>query len=162
MIIRPALARDAAAVAEITNSIIRETLVTFTTAERSPTEIAQDIASRGSAFQVAEMQGQVVGFATYGSFRAGPGYARSREHTIFLDPQARGQGAGRALMAALEQAALSDGVHVLVAGISAENPDAIAFHTALGFEQVGLMPEVGHKWGQWLDLVLMQKILHPE
>lgn len=162
MIVRPALARDATAIAEIANAIIRDTLTTFTTQERSPADVADDIAKRGVAFQVVEQQGRVSGFATYGRFRNGPGYAHSREHSIQLAPEARGQGAGRALMLALEKVACADGVHVLVAGISAENPGAVAFHTALGFTQVGRMPEVGFKWGQWLDLVLMQKILRLE
>ncbi len=162
MIIRPARARDSAAIAAIVNEVVRNTLVTFTTRERSPEDIAADIAARGPAFQVAERHGQVIGFATYGCFRAGPGYTAAREHTIMLAPQARGQGAGRRLMTALEQVARSDGVHVLVAGISAENPGAVDFHAALEFQQVGRMPEVGRKWGRWLDLVLMQKILRPE
>ncbi|UWR08183.1 MULTISPECIES: GNAT family N-acetyltransferase [Ruegeria] len=162
MIIRPALPRDAAEIAEITNSIIRETLITFTTTERSPEEIARDIDERGLAFQVAELDGRVVGYATYGGFRSGPGYAHSREHTILLASEGRGRGAGRALIRTLEEVARSQGVHVLVAGISAENPGAISFHAAVGFETVGRMPEVGHKWGRWLDLVLMQKILAPE
>jgi phosphinothricin acetyltransferase len=65
-------------------------------------------------------------------------------------------------MERLQQVARSEGVHVLVAGISSANSGAIAFHSALGFAEVGRMPEVGHKWGQYLDLVLMQKILSPE
>ncbi|MFD0911509.1 GNAT family N-acetyltransferase [Ruegeria arenilitoris] len=162
MIIRPARPRDAAQIAEITNTIIRGTLITFTTTERSPEEIARDIDERGLAFQVAELDGRVVGYATYGSFRSGPGYAHSREHTILLAPEGRGRGTGRALIRALEEVARSQGVHVLVAGISAENPGAIAFHAAVGFQTVGRMPEVGHKWGRWLDLVLMQKILASE
>ncbi|NOC44007.1 GNAT family N-acetyltransferase [Ruegeria sp. HKCCD7559] len=162
MIIRPAMAADAPEIARITNAIIRESLITFTTDERSTTQITEDITKRGTGFLVAEHDEQVVGFATYAPFRAGPGYAQTREHSIQLSPDARGKGVGRALMQALEAAARTDGVHVLVAGISSANPGAVAFHAALGFSQVGRMPEVGFKWGQWLDLVLMQKILSPE
>lgn len=162
MIIRPAVGADAPAIARITNAIIRESLITFTTDERSTTQITEDIAARGTGFLVAELDGQVVGFATHAPFRAGPGYAQTREHSIQLSPDARGKGVGRALMRALEQAARTDRVHVLVAGISSANPGAVAFHAALGFSQVGRMPEVGFKWGQRLDLVLMQKILSPE
>jgi phosphinothricin acetyltransferase len=159
MIIRPAQASDAASIAAITNAIIRDTLVTFTIDERSVDAIASDIKTRGSAYLVAEKGGQVLGFATYGPFRSGPGYAQCREHTIQLASEARGKGAGRALMTALESAARAEGVHVLIAGISSANPGAVAFHAALGYIQVGLMPEVGFKWGKRLDLVLMQKIL---
>lgn len=159
MKIRQAQVADAAAIAEITNTIIRDTLVTFTTDERSVESISQDIVSRGDSFLVAEKGKQVVGFATYGPYRSGPGYAQCRELTIQMAPDARGQGAGRALMAALEAAARVEGVHVLVGGISSANPGAVAFHAALGFTQVGHMPEVGFKWGKRLDLVLMQKII---
>lgn len=162
MKIRQARVSDAAAIADIGNRIIRETLVTFTTRERSVDEIAKDIEARGPAFVTAEMDGKVLGFATYGLFRSGPGYAQCREHTIALASEARGRGVGRALITALENAARAQRVHVLVAGISGVNPDAIAFHKAIGFRQVGLMPEVGFKWDQRLDLVLMQKILRPQ
>lgn len=162
MRVRQAERLDAEAIASITNRIIRETLVTFTTQERSIASIAEDISSRGAGYLVVELDDQVCGFATYAPFRSGPGYARCREHTIQLAPDARGQGGGQALMTALEGVARAEGVHVLVAGISSANPSAIAFHTALGFNEVGRMPEVGFKWGQFLDLVLMQKILSAE
>ncbi|WP_298847003.1 GNAT family N-acetyltransferase [uncultured Ruegeria sp.] len=162
MIIRPAGAPDAPAITRITNAIIRETLVTFTTDERSAEQIAADIEARGNGYLVAEHDEHVLGFATYAPFRAGPGYAQTCEHSIQLSPDARERGVGRVLMAALEDVARTDGVHVLVAGISSANPGAVAFHAALGFSQVGCMPEVGFKWGQRLDLVLMQKILSPE
>ncbi|KIC43272.1 GNAT family acetyltransferase [Ruegeria sp. ANG-R] len=162
MIIRQARAEDASGIAAITNAIIRDTLVTFTTTERSLGSIVADIEMRGSHYLVAELDGQVVGFATYGPFRAGPGYVRTAEHTIQLSRIAWGQGIGRALMSVLERIAHKDGVHVLVAGISSANPGAIDFHSAIGFHQVGRMPEVGRKRDQWLDLVLMQKIIGPQ
>lgn len=159
MRIRQARGADANEIAAITNAIIRDTHVTFTTDERSVDSIASDIEARGPAYLVAESNGQVLGFATYSQFRYGPGYAQCSEHTIQLAPEARGQGAGRALMTALEATARAQGMHVLVAGISSANPDAVSFHAALGFSEVGRMPEVGFKWGKRLDLVLMQKIL---
>ncbi|WP_299982321.1 GNAT family N-acetyltransferase [uncultured Ruegeria sp.] len=162
MIIRQALTKDAPAIATIANALIRDSLVTFTTDERSVKSVAADIESKGPAFLVAEIDGMVAGFASFGNFRPGPGYAQCREHSIQLTPQARGQGVGRALMDALEDRAIAEKVHILVAGISSANPAAIAFHSAIGFEQVGRMPEVGLKWGQRLDLILMQKILGPQ
>ena len=76
-----------------------------------------------------------------------------------LDTPAQGGGVGRALMTAIEAHARSNGVHSLWAGISAENPGGVGFHRALGFVHVARLPEVGFKFGRWMDLVLMQKIL---
>lgn len=162
MIIRPARAADATAVADIANAIIRDTLITFTTVLRTPEEVAGDIAARGEAFLVAEDAGRVVGFATYGPFRKGPGYAATREHTVLLAPEGRGRGAGRALMQRLEEVARGHGVHVLIGGVSGANPAGISFHKRIGFTEAGRLAEVGHKQGQWLDLVLMQKLLRRE
>ena len=159
MIVRDARVADADEIAGITNAIIRDTLITFTTAERQPSDIAEEITHRGNAFWVAEADGHVMGFATYSAFRGGPGYRYTAEHSIQIADAARGQGVGRALMQRLEQGAIQNGIHVLVAGISSANPGAVSFHAALGFRQVGHMPGVGFKSGQWLDLVLMQKNL---
>ncbi|HEY9022284.1 GNAT family N-acetyltransferase [Seohaeicola sp. SP36] len=162
MILRPAEARDAPAVAAIWNPVIRETAATFTTLEKTPDGLAADFAVRaaeGKLFLLAEEAGELLGFATYFQFRNGPGYARTMEHSIILAPAARGRGVGRALMAALEDHARAAGVHSLWAGVSAENPAGIAFHRSVGFAEVARLPEVGHKFGRWMDLVLMQKIL---
>ncbi len=159
MRVRPAAHQDADAICAIMNATIKDTLNTFTTTLRDPTSVADDIAQRGAAFLVAVDSEQVVGFATYRPFRSGPGYVHTQEHSIQLTAEARGRGVGRALMVQLERAALHAGIHVLVAGISSANRTAIGFHSALGFTEVGRMPEVGHKWGQWLDLILMQKNL---
>ncbi len=159
MIVRQARIGDAAEVCAITNALIRDTTITFTTRERSEAGIAADIALRWTAFQVAMQDGHVAGFATFGPFRQGPGYAHTRELSIQLAPRARGQGLGRALIERLEQVAIDQGVRVLVAGISGANRQAQAFHAACGFAETGRMPRVGFKAGQWLDLVLMQKAL---
>ncbi len=159
MIIRPAQAADAADICRISNDIIRHSLITFTTMDRSPEATRQVIEAGEGAFLVAVEGDTVLGFASYGEFRKGPGYAHTKELSIQLAPQARGRGLGRKLMAELESRARAADVHVLVAGISSANPESVTFHAALGFSEVARMPEVGRKQGQWLDLILMQKIL---
>ncbi|WP_420568171.1 GNAT family N-acetyltransferase [Thalassovita sp.] len=162
MNIRPASALDAPVIAAIWNPIIRETEVTFNSEEKTVDGLAQDFAAKeaaGKAFLVAEQQGDIMGFATYGQFRGGPGYAHTMEHTVILAPSARGQGVGRALLTAIEEHARNAGAHVMMAGVSAENPAAVAFHAALGYREMARLPQVGRKFGRWMDLVLMQKML---
>jgi len=161
-VIRPATAADAAAIAAIWNHYIRDTLVTFNSAEKPVEEVADLISTRaasGHGTLVAERAGVVTGFATYSQFRGGVGYTASVEHTILLAPDAGGGGVGRALMEAICTHAAANGHHVIVAGITARNKAGQKFHAAMGFETVGHMPQVGRKGGEWLDLVLMQRIL---
>ena len=152
--IRTATPDDVVWITSLWNDVIAETLVTFTTVAKTQSTIAEMIDTRPVLVLPERM-----GFATYGPFRAGPGYDATVEHTIILTPDAHGQGMGRTLLSALMDTARGENRHVMVAGISGANPGAIAFHTALGFEQVAQMPQVGRKGGQWLDLILMQKLL---
>ena len=147
---------DAGWITAIWNGIIADTLITFTTTPKTPDEVQAMIDTR----PVIVLPDQ-AGFATYGSFRDGPGYAATVEHTIYLAPAIRGQGLGPALMAHMMDHAANAGHRVMVAGISGANPGAVRFHARLGFAQVGHMAQVGHKAGQWLDLILMQKMLNP-
>lgn len=140
--------------------MICDTLVTFTTDEKIPDDMARMITARSPAFLVALAgDGALEGFATYGAFRSGPGYQFTREHSVILSSSARGRGTGRLLMGALEKVAYSENVKSLVAGISAENPDGIAFHRKIGFDSVGQVAKAGFKSGQWIDLLLMQKFV---
>lgn len=156
--IRLATPEDAPAIAAIWNVVIRETLATFTTAEKDPATIAQAIAT-GTPWWVALVNNTVQGHATYGQFRTGPGYARSMEHSIHLSNMAQGLGLGRQLMTALEAHAKAHGAHIMVAGVSSENPAGQAFHTRLGYTECGRVLQAGFKSNRYLDLVLMQKIL---
>ena len=159
--IRPATPADAAAIAALHNGFIADPVrvVTFTTALRTPHSVA-DLIAGGQPHWVADLDG-VAGFATCFEFRRGPGYARTKEHTILLDPRARGRGLGRALMTALESHAAAAGVHSLFAGVAGENAEGQAFHAALGFAVAARLCQVGWKHGRWHDLVLMQKFLSP-
>jgi len=158
--VRAALAQDAGAICAIHNAVIRDTAITFTTAERTPDEVAALIAG-GQPHWVTEGAGGVVGFATFFPFRKGPGYAHTFEHTVLIAPEGQGRGAGRGLMAALEAGVRAAGGHTLFAGVSGENAAGVAFHAALGFREVVRLREVGWKFGRWHDLVLMQKFLSP-
>ena len=155
--IRPATRADAPRIAAIWNAVVRDTALTFTSREKTLTEIAAML-DRAPVL-VAERGGGTAGFATYGPFRPGPGYAHTREHSVHLAAQARGQGLGRALLTALEQEARQQGIHVLIAAIAGENAGGIAFHAALGYREVGRLMQVGWKFDRWHDLVLMQKTL---
>ncbi|WP_108721648.1 GNAT family N-acetyltransferase [Neptunicoccus sediminis] len=162
MIIRPATATDADGICAIWNPIIRDTLITFTTDEKTPegiTALLDTNRQNNWPFLVAEHGADLLGFASYGPFRSGPGYAYTMEHSINLTPAARGKGTGRKLMTALEDHAKAAQIHSLFAGVSAANPAAIRFHSACGFVAVATLPEAGYKFGKWLDLVLLQKLL---
>ena len=161
MIIRAAEPDDAPAICDISNPLIRDTTVTFTNEVREPQEISALIKVRIGAFFVAENDGQVIGFATYSAFRGGPGYFHSKELSINLAPNARGKGVGLALLEKLERHAFENETHSLIAAISGENAAAQAFHAKLGYQQVAQIPEVGFKFGRYIDLILMQKILRP-
>ncbi|MEP5730755.1 MAG: N-acetyltransferase family protein [Sulfitobacter sp.] len=156
--IRLAEPTDAVAIAGLWNQMIRASLATFTTLEKTPEEIDGLIRDRAGTFWVAAKP-LVIGFVTFGAFRPGPGYAATVEHTVILAPQAQGKGIGRSLMQIAMETAHRADHHIMIAGISSANPQAVAFHTALGFTQTGYMPQVGRKGGEWLDLILMQKTL---
>ncbi|MDF1669833.1 MAG: GNAT family N-acetyltransferase [Roseovarius sp.] len=162
MIVRAVATADIPAIADIWNHNIRHTVNTFTTAEKTPDGLARDIETRtaeGKGFWVAEDAGRILGFATYFQFRGGPGYAHTAEHSVMLAEAAMGRGVGRTLMAALEGHARGAGMRSLIAGVAGENTAGVAFHTAIGYKTIAVLPEVGRKFERWMDLILMQKLL---
>jgi L-amino acid N-acyltransferase len=160
--IRQARRADIPQIALLWNAIIRDTVITFNPQEKSEREVGSTILSRarqGHPFLVSVQGGQVLGFATYAQFRAGLGYARTMEHSINLAPAARGLGLGRLLLGALEEHAAARGIRAMVGAVTADNDASLRFHAALGYSEVGRMPQVGWKFGRFHDLVLMQKLL---
>lgn len=106
-----------------------------------------------------DADGAVLGYASFGDWRAFDGFRHTVEHSVYVHPDRQGAGVGRALMAALIDRARGLGKHVMVAAVEAGNQGSIRLHLSLGFCQVGLMPQVGTKFGRWLDLAFLQLLL---
>lgn len=100
--------------------------------------------------------GDVLGYASFGDWRAWDGYRHTVEHSVYVRADRRGSGIGEALMRALIERARGIGKHVMVAGIEARNAGSIRLHEKLGFEHAGLLRQVGAKFGAWLDLAFLQ------
>lgn len=99
---------------------------------------------------------QVLGYASFGDWRAFEGFRHTVEHSVYVRPDQHRAGIGQALMVALIERARALGKHVMVAGIEAGNQGSIRLHEKLGFKQVAMMPQVGTKFGEWLDLAFLQ------
>ncbi|MGV1843768.1 MULTISPECIES: GNAT family N-acetyltransferase [unclassified Rhizobium] len=112
--------------------------------------------AKGYPVLVAVVDGKVAGYASYGDWRAFDGYRHTVEHSVYVDREARGAGIGEQLMRALIERAAAGNVHVMIAGIEAENAASIRLHEKLGFRVVGTFSEVGIKFGRWLDLTCME------
>ena len=158
--IRPARPDDLAAVAAIYNVEVEQGVGTFDTDTKGPDHFAHrlDAADPRDLFLVAEDAGSVVGFAYSGPFRPRPAYAATRETSIYLASAARGRGVGRGLYAELLTRLDAAGVHTTMAVIALPNDASEALHASLGFERVGVLREVGHKLGRWVDTAWWQRL----
>lgn len=108
---------------------------------------------------VVSKDGQLQAFGSYGPFRHFPAYKYTAEHSVYVARHCRGQGIGKSLLKALIERAREDQLHALIGAIDAENRVSCAMHERLGFECVGKLPQVGFKFGRWLDLALYQLLL---
>lgn len=104
-------------------------------------------------------ENKLVGFASYGTFRAWPAYKYSVEHSVYVHQEYRGQGIAIELMKALINTAQKHDVHTMIGGIDATNGSSIRLHEKLGFTHSGTLPQVGFKFGRWLDLAFYQIVL---
>lgn len=100
--------------------------------------------------------GELIGFATYGAFRPWPAYKYTVEHSLYVDAERRRKGIGKQLLGALIERAMKQNYHAIIGGIDSANTASIALHVKLGFMHVATLPEVGFKFGRWLDLYFYQ------
>ncbi|MCU1454304.1 MAG: N-acetyltransferase [Acidimicrobiales bacterium] len=165
VLIRPADTADVPSITQISNALLDTTTYEWTETKHTIDERGrwlEEQRAAGRPVTIAEDDGRVVGWGTYGDFRDAarwPGYRFTVEHSIHVAQSHWGHGVGRALVVDLAEHARREGRRVMVAGIDATNHRSIAFHAKLGFAEVARMPGVGEKWGQRLDLVLMQRDL---
>jgi L-amino acid N-acyltransferase YncA len=164
--IRRASESDLPAILGIYNDAVENTTAIW---NETPVDLANrkswftDRTGKGFPVLVAEREGVigqgVIGYGSFGDFRPFEGYRVTVEHSVYVAKDARGQGAGEALLDALIQEAQRMEKHNMIGGIDASNEASIALHVKFGFEEVGRMPGVGTKFGRPLDLLLMQKVL---
>lgn len=162
MPIRDATADDLPAILAIFNEAIRATTAVWRLVEVTREERAGWMAGRraqGYPVLVAVEGGAVVGFGSFGDFRAGEGYAITVEHSVYVDAAARRQGHGQALVEALIAHARALGKRVMIGGVDAANAPSIRLHERLGFAVTARLPAVGRKFDRPLDLVFLQRSL---
>ncbi len=138
-------------------------LATF---EEAPPTVDEMLARRdairtaGLPYLVAEQNGAVVGYSYATAYRPRPAYRHTAEDSVYVAPEAQGNGVGRALLTELVARCADAGIHQLIAVIgNSGNAGSIALHKSLGFHHVGTLTAVGYKFGRWVDTVLMQRDL---
>jgi len=158
MLIRDAMARDAGAIAAIYNSAVRDTSAIWNDQEVDAANRRAWLSQRqgdGFVVLVLEKDGDVLGYASYGAWRAYDGYKQTVENSVYVRNDSYGLGIGRLLLEALIERAKVHKMHIMIAGIDGSNDVSMALHKKLGFVESGRLPQVGQKFGQWLDLVFM-------
>jgi phosphinothricin acetyltransferase len=159
--VRPATKADLLGASAIYDEQVRHGISTFDLEPPPTTYWEHRLASRepGDHFLVADHDGEIVGFAYSSEYRPRPGYRLTRETSVYLGEQARGQGLGRRMYDDLLDRVRADGIHVALAIVALPNPASVALHEACGFEHLGTMREVGWKFDRWLDTAWYQKVL---
>lgn len=160
--ISPATRTQLPEILGIYNEVIRHTTAVYsdqevTLANREAWFDAR--VERGFPVLVANDPSGVLGFGSFGEFRTSPCYRYSVEHSVHVRADSRGRGVGRALVTALLDRAASMQMHVMIGGIDADNAFSLGLHDSLGFEVVGHFREVGYKFGRWLDLKFLQRLI---
>jgi L-amino acid N-acyltransferase YncA len=161
-LVRPSTSADMPYVTGIYTRFVTTSTATFEIVAPDESEMLrrrQAVLDRDLPYLVAELEGYIVGFCYASQFRPREGYRFTVEDSIYVRPDCIGHGVGKALLAELILQCQARGCHSMVACICGVNVPSVALHASLGFQQVGLMPEAGYKFGEWLRLLIMQRPL---
>jgi L-amino acid N-acyltransferase YncA len=161
-LVRPASSADMAAVTAIYAHFVETTTATFdlvAPGQATMQRRRQSVLDCGLPYLVAELEGYIVGYSYASPFRPREGYRFTVEDSIYVRADCRGHGVGRLLLSELISLCQARKSHSMVACICGINPPSIALHASLGFQAVGTLPEAGKKFGEWLGLSIMQKLL---
>jgi phosphinothricin acetyltransferase len=160
--IRPAAADDMAAVNDIRNHYVRTSTAIYTDAESSPAERMQWFRERDTLLHpitVACRGGEVVGWGSLSSFSDKCGYRLTLENSVYVRAGEFRQGIGRLLLDDLIQRAAAAGAHTIIARVDSEQIPSLRLHENSGFFEAGRLKEAGFKFGRWLDVIYLQKLL---
>ncbi len=160
--IRDATEADVPAILAIYNEVLTTSTAIFSETPTTLEDQLQWFRARrelGYPVLVALDDSGVLGFTSFGDFRTWPGYRYTVEHSVHVRADVRGQGVGGALMRVLLFRAATLGKHVMVAGVDADNDASIRLHQRLGFQRAGTLHQVGCKFGRWLDLTFLERVL---
>lgn len=160
--IRDAVEEDVPGILAIYNDVIATSTAVYREDPASLDDRLQWFTARRAQsypILVAADDSDILGFASYGDFRAWPGYRFTVEHTVHIRADQRGRGVGTMLMQALIRRAIEQDKHVMIGGVDADNEPSLRFHERLGFIRAAHLRQVGFKFGRWLDLVFVQRIL---
>lgn len=162
MHVRLATLDDAEAIRTIYNREVTGSTVTFDLVPRSLADQRAWLEAHAGAHPAVvavDEGGGVTGFGSLSPYRSRPAYSTTVEDSVYVDPAHQGEGVGRLLLAELVRLAEVHGFHAVMARIVGGHEASIALHAGCGFELVGIEREVGRKFGKWLDVALMQKLL---
>ena len=161
-LVRAATPVDMAAVTAIYAHFVETSTATFdliAPGEATMERKRQAVLCQGLPYLVAELEGYVVGFSYAAPFRPREGYRFTVEDSIYVRADCKGHGVGKSLLTELISHCKARDCHSMVACICGVNQPSVALHTSLGFLPIGTLPEAGKKFGKWLSLSLMQRLL---
>ncbi|MGH9190333.1 MAG: GNAT family N-acetyltransferase [Acidimicrobiales bacterium] len=159
--VRLAQPSDAEAIRSIYNPEVVGTTATFDLVPRTLADQHVWLDEHAGAHPaiVADVDGEVVGFGSLGPYRSRPAYSTTVEDSVYVRDDWRGHGCGRALLGELVRLGGVHGFHSVMGRIVGGHEASIRLHRACGFELVGVEREVGRKFGRWLDVAVMQRLL---